>query len=647
MNNSTELRFLSDDANENDGLGDAGIETYKDAVYASIARETGQNSADAWEAKPVKMNFDVIEIDRNQLPGLQKLCSTVDICLAQAITEKDEKAIDFFNRAKEVLAADKIKVLHVADYNTKGLIGPSKRGTPFHSLVKGSGISIKESETSGGSFGIGKNAAFAISELQTVFYSSQYKLEGKLHFISQGKTILVSHVDEQGEHKKAKGYWGLPRFEAITELDAVPSWLQRKEQGTSIFSAGFRFQSGWQHKMAASLLSNFFCAIHKGEMEFVINEGEIQLNKHTLAELFEKDEIRKAAEENNSLEGFEFAKSLFNCLTSAYTKEKEFSHDVLGKISFKILVSEGLPKKIALVRNGMVITENLEHFGDKFAKFPMSKEFIAIVEAQENVGSALIKKLENPRHDGLSAERINDPKKRREANTAIKTLIKMIREAIREETTTIPDKEVTVDELTEFFADDSSHEKSDNPEHEDNLETFVYNVNEKQQSQQTVKPSTTQNSTRARRGQQTNSSGTGNGGSNGSGNRNSNSQGSNSGSAQNEGQDDTAGNQNEFFELNISDIRNIFIHEDGKIFRRIFFTSPLTCQAQIAIQATGINDVEYLKLESARVATINDNQAILDVTEGQRASFDVEIAENYQGPIEIIAYTTGGSNETK
>jgi len=206
MINSTELSFLSDDADENDGLGDAGIETYKDAVYASIARESGQNSADACATKPVRMSFDVIEIDCNELPALKKLSSTVEICLTQGIKEKDEKAIDFFKRAKDVLKADKIKVLRVADYNTKGLIGPSERGTPFHSLVKGSGISIKDSETSGGSFGIGKNAAFAISELQTVFYSSQYRRdEGELKFISQGKTILVSHVDEQGNKKKAKG----------------------------------------------------------------------------------------------------------------------------------------------------------------------------------------------------------------------------------------------------------------------------------------------------------------------------------------------------------------------------------------------------------------------------------------------------------
>lgn len=645
MNNSTELRFLDDDADENDGLGDAGIETYKDAVDAGLARETGQNSKDAGVGNPVKVNYDVIEIDRNELPGLQKLITTVKICLKQAEAEKDEKAIDFFKRAKHVLQADKIKVLHVADYNTKGLVGPSERGTPFHSLVKGSGISIKDSETSGGSFGIGKNAAFAISELQTVFYSSQYKSDnGELHFISQGKTILVSHLDENGKRKKAKGYWGLPDYKAITNLDTVPYWLQRKEQGTSIFCAGFRFQSGWQYKMAASLLSNFFGAIHKGEMEFSINNGELKINKQSLPDYFGDERIKRAAEENNSLEDFEFAKSLFNCLTSAYTKEKEFPHPVLGRVSFKILVAEGLPKKLAFIRNGMIITDSLEHFGDKFARFPMSKEFIAIVEAQEKAGNALIKKLENPRHDGLSAERINDPQKRQEANDAMRSLIKMIRNAIKEETTTIPDKEVSIDELTEFFADDSSRKKSEDPEHEENLESFVYDVNEKPYSKQSAKPNTNRNGRNAKGGQKNSTTGTGSGA--GSGNGGGNGEGRNVG-APSEGQEEAAGNQNDLFELDISGLRNVLINENGKQFRRIFFTSPLTCQAQIAIQATGINEVEDLRLGSVQEAEVNNNRVVINVTEGQRAFFDVEIAENYHGPIEVIAYTTGGANETK
>jgi hypothetical protein len=640
MNNSTELVFLNDDAGENEGLGDAGIETYKDAIYASIARETGQNSADAWSIKPVKMNFDVIEIDSDKLPCLQKLITTTDRCLVQAKKEKDEKAIDFFTRAKEVLDADKIKILKVADYNTKGLKGPSERGTPFHSLVKGSGISVKESDTSGGSFGIGKNAAFAISELQTVFYASQYRLEdGNLQYIAQGKSVLVSHIDEFGQHKKGKGYWGLPGYKAITDVGDVPEWIRREEQGTSIFSIGFRFVNNWQYKMSASLISNFFCAIHRGDMEFAVNNGEIVINRTTLSMLFDKGEIRRGAEENNNIDGFEFAKSLFTCLTSPYTKEKIFDHPVLGKISFKILVAVGLPKKLALIRNGMVITDSLQHFGDKFARFPMSKEFVAFVEGQDDVGNALIKKMENPRHDELSAERLPDPQKAREANAAMKLLIRMVREAIREETITIHDDEVTVDELTEFFADDSSREKSNDPEHEDNLETFVYEASEKLPKQPHAATVSSFNGRRSTKGRRNNAGGAG-----GSGSGAGNSNGQNSNSA-GEAESNIAGTLGQVFELIISDVRNIFVNDEGKMFRRIFFTSPISCEAILRIQATGINDIEDLTLASSPTAEIKNNMAVLEVEEGQRVFFDIEFAENYNGPIEVTAYTTGGSNE--
>lgn len=646
--NLTELCFLSDDADENDGLGDAGIETYKDAIYASIARETGQNSADAWEAKPVKMSFDVIEVDRSDFPSLPKFTSTVEICLNQALKEKDEKAIDFFKRAKSVLAASTIKVLRVADYNTKGLVGPCERGTSFHSLVKGSGISIKDSDTSGGSFGIGKNAAFAISELQTVFYSSQYKqTDGKLAFISQGKTILVSHIDEDGKRRKAKGYWGLPNFKAITSINDVPKWLRREEQGTSIFSAGFRYQKGWQFKMAASLLSNFFYAIYKGEMEFHINDGEIKIDKQTLGELFDKCEIVNAAEENNSLEGFLFAKSLYECVMSPYAKEKIFNQRGLGDISFRILVKENLPRKLALIRNGMVITDNLEYFGDKFARFPMAKEFVAIIEAQEHRGNALIKKLENPRHDGLSAERINDPEKRKEAYDYIKDLIKNIRNAIREETTNLPDEEVVVDELTEFFADDSSREKSNEPENEDDLETFVYAITERKQTRPTAKSSLIQKGAKTSGGQRDRDSEANNVEGSSAGVKPGQNEGSNEDSAQTDGRENMKGGQNEKYEITITDIRNLIINDDGKIYRRIFFTSPVTCLAHLSIQVTGINNVEEIKLVSARSAEIRNNQAVVEVTKDDRVVLDVEIAENYNGPIEISAYTTEVLDENK
>lgn len=216
-----EIGFLPNEAGEAEGLGDAGIETFKDAPYASCAREAGQNSNDAAIKLPVRLKFDVISVARAGFEAFSSLGGAIESCLQKA---KHEKEIDFFSNAKYLIEQNEIKVLRIEDYNTRGLSGPpGEENTPFHSLLKGSGVSNDRSETSGGSFGIGKNASFAVSDLQTVFYSTVYSdaESGKDAFAAQGKIKLVSHVDDTGVPRRATGYWGnLSGFNAIT--DYVP-----------------------------------------------------------------------------------------------------------------------------------------------------------------------------------------------------------------------------------------------------------------------------------------------------------------------------------------------------------------------------------------------------------------------------------------
>lgn len=636
------LEFLPDAADEDEGLGDAGIETYKDAVYAGIAREAGQNSADARYNNPVKMSFDVIKIKSKDFPEYDRFKDTIKVCLNEAIKEKNEKSIDFFKRAKEVLDGVDLDILRVSDFNTKGLVGPGIKGTPFHSLVKGSGVSVKGSDTSGGSFGIGKNAAFAVSELQTVFYSSQYKKgNDPLKFIAQGKSILVSHTDSSGKKRKAKGYWGLEGYKEIDDISLVPQWMRRSDQGTSIFCAGFRYQKGWQYTMAASLLANFFFAIHRGEMEFAVNDGEIVLNSTTVHRYFDDEKIQKAAENNNSLEGFSFARLLFECLTSAHTQEKTIDHPTMGKISFRILVRDGLPKKLAIIRNGMIITDSLEHFGDKFARFNLSKEFIAIVEPKEHDGNALIKKLENPRHDGLSAQRINDPHKRAEAEVAIKKLIKLIRSEIKEATSGASDTEVAIDELTEFFADEANREASHDPEHEDNFESFRYKVVENSPPRKPSRPSKSDRNGSSQAGHQFTNLG-----------KDESKESTFKAATNDDGNNTSDGNDNNSTDksnrinaVDVDDVRNIMVNEGNRTFRRIYFTPTSSCRLQVLIKATGINDSDVLVPISAHGAKVEDQRLVLDVEEGRRIRVDVELSEQYEGPIELSTFSIQPINE--
>lgn len=84
----------------------------------------------------------------------------------------NQKTTRFFDKAIDVFNQDFIDVLRISDFNTTGLTGSDKDyNSAWQNLVKSSGVSNKGG-TSGGSFGIGKSAPFACSDLRTVFYST-------------------------------------------------------------------------------------------------------------------------------------------------------------------------------------------------------------------------------------------------------------------------------------------------------------------------------------------------------------------------------------------------------------------------------------------------------------------------------------------
>lgn len=352
------LKFLPNEAWEKEGLGDAGIETFRDTPYASCAREAGQNSRDAMKELPVRMTFDIRRLGHDEFPSHPELREAIEACRAAASQDRETA---FFDNAVEVINRSSIPVLEIADSNTTGLTGPpDDHGTPFHSLVKASGVTVKPDPDAGGSFGIGKNASFAVSDLHTVFYSSLYEDPdtGNGAFAAQGKVKLVSHTGPGSEPRRATGYWGNPeRFGAVTERSCVPDWMSRGTVGTTIFCMGFRESEDWSERMTYSLVSNFFCTVHRQEMVFEVDDGRIPINRNTLEHLLEREDIKSAAENTGHLADLEFAGQLYRCLVSDNAEEEILAlASGLGSMRVRILVAEGLPRRIGFIRNGMLIS---------------------------------------------------------------------------------------------------------------------------------------------------------------------------------------------------------------------------------------------------------------------------------------------------
>ncbi|MDU8458040.1 hypothetical protein [Pseudomonas syringae group sp. J254-4] len=622
------LVFLRNEADEKEGLGDAGIETFRDAPYASCAREAGQNSRDAIQnnSDPVRMTFDVIDVSVDNIPDFEKLISAIDSCAKTAVSEKE---IDFFTSAAAVVARKTIPILRIADYNTEGLIGPpDDPASPFNALLKGAGVSKKDNETSGGSFGIGKNASFAVSDLQTVFYSSLYedKVSGESKFAAQGKVKLVSHFDSDESNRRAIGYWGGPNFRAITDLASLPEWMRRDELGTSIFCLGFREAPDWAERMVCSLVMNFFVAIQSGDMVFEVDSGRFKINKNTLEALMSNVSIVAAAAQSGFKSDLDFARELHTCLISDASELNVFNIPGLGEIKARVLIGDGLPKRIGFVRNGMLITDNLRHFDKPLSRFPSSLDFIALVEPENNEASKIFKNLENPAHNAFSAERIADSKKRASATKAMRELGDKLRSLIKDVTGVKSQDSTVIDELGKFFANAGKTEFSSTEGSEDDPETYTYKAASKKPKSTFTPNSGIKAGTSHSGGFRDNSKSQNSGGRNGSHE-----------SAQKDGSNFKEGKA-----IQLNDVRNrICTAENSKSTREIFFDSEFHGKIFLFIHALGLNNPQVLFPVETSLGVIRGESILVDVVAKKRCSLKVSFSELYNGPIEVLASVAG------
>ena len=282
-------------------FSDRNIDDFLNNIVYSLARETTQNSGDAAEIWPVKINFDLDEIRVDDIPKLSEFKGIIASCSDVAKLGKDVREQEILSTMKSVLDKQTIKVLSIADYNTSGLGGRFSRGEPFHTLVKTQGTTAKVMQGSGGSFGVGKNAATAASTLRTVFYSTINGSDGK--FSCMGKAILRTWDDAEGNLRDRFVFWGdtAKDLEPVVDPSHVKSWLKRDKPGltTHILAPHHAFGSDWALKLAIVLVENFYTAIHDGSLEFSIDHESIILNSSNLSARFKEylalDDLRDIA----------------------------------------------------------------------------------------------------------------------------------------------------------------------------------------------------------------------------------------------------------------------------------------------------------------------------------------------------------------
>ena len=438
--------FPSNDHGENKGINDSGVATFRGTPLKSLAREICQNSLDAATGKTVRVDFSNYEIPTGNVPGADVLKETFEKCLAYWNGQKAKTTKDFFKNAFEKISAEKISVLRISDFKTKGLTGSKKTtdiNTDWMRLTKSSGSSDKKGPA-GGSFGIGKFAPFACSDFSTVFYNT-YDIEDECAY--QGVSRLVTFERDDGETTQGIGYYGNERNTPVFEsLNLDPDFIRDPgDYGTDVYVLGYRFsQEDWETAIVVSILDSFLGAIWNEKL--TVNVGDVKIDKSTLSELMEE-----YAEELTNTYVMEY----YQVLTSPETKWFENNHLGLGTVKLGYLLNgNDFHRKVAMIRQtGMKIKD-----GDRINGFI---SFAGVLFIEGDTINEKLRALENPEHTEWQPDRAANPF---EAKQLIKSINDYMKKCLEELVEQGSQNAIDAVGVGNFIPDTPDDEKNQNRE---------------------------------------------------------------------------------------------------------------------------------------------------------------------------------------
>jgi hypothetical protein len=371
------------------GLNNASILTFSKDVVDALIKELTQNSIDAMDenADKVRVKVDMFELETSELEGFDEFEQILGK-LSEYWTERNQdNFVKFFNNASDIVKSGKLHVFSFEDYNTTGLEGDQASGS-FKNLVYDEGVSDNKPDNALGGFGIGKNSFFALTALQTVFYSSYHSERGHMFF---GVSKLAEYVDAEYVRRNNRLYygdWKDERVEHVSNSNLIPDKFKRNENGLSSYALGVIPVPNWQDLVIKALIKNYWFLFESNKIEAEI-DGKI-MNKDNYFEF-----AASVYEENNSILPF----------IQTYKKPDHiFSYNVheLGNVEVRLSeqpdnTSVDYPDKIVFIRDGMMIKEY--NLGVR----NLPNRVAGIMYCDNLEGNKILSKMEPPAHDNFEA----------------------------------------------------------------------------------------------------------------------------------------------------------------------------------------------------------------------------------------------------
>lgn len=435
--------FINNQYGADTGLKDSNMLMFAKDPFESLAREVCQNSIDARAKdsdKPSIVHFKTFKLKTQEVPGIDLLKYNIQNCLDYCRSLNNESEAADLQTMLNLLNRDYLECLRVSDFNTTGLIGvdTNKTDSPFFLLTKGSGSTNKH-DGQAGSKGIGKYAAFAVSNLNTVFYSTKtfdFK-EGGMG-ISKLRSAPIKK-DDPYLLTTGIGYYALDKNMPIQHPLLLDKNYKRDTTGTDVFILGVELDELTIEKIVYTVLDSFMYAILNNNVEVKVESYNI--NKDTLEEYLNIEFLDKVGI------GEKAKKALLAQYELLSSDEIPFETiklpDDYGEIKIKVKLYD--PQTNEIVSNQCDIIRHPYMKIKKYApEIPCLYSAVCVIE--DPSVNKMLRTIENPQHTEWEVEQLitdKETKKRykglvRSINRVIKDYISNIAMANIEDTTDLP-----------------------------------------------------------------------------------------------------------------------------------------------------------------------------------------------------------------
>lgn len=387
------------EASQDVGPNNAAAEHFTATPYPSLIRESIQNSLDVVldKSQPLRMKFEFGKLRTKTFESFYDLRShiagVVSLYKDKAKPQYEEmlNCFDLLYNGQRV-----VEYIKVSDYNTKGM-DYKPDDSPFHAFVRAVGLTVKDEESSGGSFGFGKAAYFLMSPIHTILVST-LTAEGKTFF--EGAASLCTHLycDEDGQMVKYQhyGYYDNQDGKCPASIPTdIPSKFRRDEVGTDIYIMGVDGSKAKQDEacdeMIKAALRHFWLAFMHNKLEVEI--GDTLINADTLDDLMCKHfpELTDRIKTGDNYNPRPYYETVKKANSSKDFVQIDRVLPLLGQVSLFVWKNKD-------ARDGIIHMRKQRMFIFRSRFYSSSYGYFGVFLCTDNHGNKLLKSIEDPSH---------------------------------------------------------------------------------------------------------------------------------------------------------------------------------------------------------------------------------------------------------